>query len=424
MDFEEAMLYINSFSHSGRKVTDLSRIRKLLNLLGNPQDNMKFVHIAGTNGKGSVLEYCSNALINAGYKTGQFTSPFIREYCDRIRINGRNIPKEKAAYYCMYVKKYADNLYFSQFEITFAIALLYFKEEACDIVFLEAGIGGELDATNIISSPLVSVITSVSLDHTQILGDTIEEIAEQKVGIIKRNSYTVLSYDNEDSVKKIAYRKAFEKGSALIVPDSSQIHITKLNLKETEFKYKNKLYKLKMCGRHQIVNAVTAIEVLLILNNIKFKISYEQIFKALSSASVELRTEIVRYDPLVMIDGGHNIAGINSLAEILQNSGEERFVGLIGMVKGKAVDYAAERLSQIFEYVFCTDGFIENSIPAEKLCELFKRNNCPAEYCGYREALKKAFNYSSENKAALIICGSLYFSSAVKNEFLINGLCL
>ena len=421
MNFEEAMIYINSFSQSGRKVTDLSRIKKLLNLIGNPQDNLKFVHIAGTNGKGSVLEYCSNALINAGYKTGQFTSPYIKEYCDRIRINGQNIPKEKVAYYCMYVKKYADNLFFSQFEITFAIALLYYKEEACDIVFLEAGIGGELDATNIISSPLVSVITSVSLDHTQILGDTIEEIAVQKVGIIKENSYAVLSYDNEESVKKIALSKAFEKGSTLIVPDSSQIYIDKLNLKETEFRYKNKLYKLKMCGKHQIVNAVTAIEILSILNNIKFKISYDHIYSALSSVSVELRTEIVRYDPLVIIDGGHNIAGINSLCEILRNSGEERFVGLIGMVKGKAYEYAAEKLSEIFEYVFCAEGFIENNIPAEKLCDLFKKNNCPAEYCEYREALKKACNYSVENSAALIVRGSLYFCSAVKSEFLINS---
>ena len=288
MNFEEAMIYINSFSQSGRKVTDLSRIKKLLNLIGNPQDNLKFVHIAGTNGKGSVLEFCSNALINAGYKTGQFTSPYIKEYCDRIRINGQNIPKEKVAYYCMYVKKYADNLFFSQFEITFAIALLYYKEEACDIVFLEAGIGGELDATNIISSPLVSVITSVSLDHTQILGDTIEEIAVQKVGIIKENSYAVLSYDNEESVKKIALSKAFEKGSTLIVPDSSQIYIDKLNLKETEFRYKNKSYKLKMCGKHQIVNAVTAIEILSILNNIKL---WEVRLMALKQGSISIDTE-------------------------------------------------------------------------------------------------------------------------------------
>ena len=153
-----------------------------------------------------MLEYCSNALINAGYKTGQFTSPYIKEYCDRIRINGQNIPKEKVAYYCMYVKKYADNLFFSQFEITFAIALLYYKEEACDIVFLEAGIGGELDATNIISSPLVSVITSVSLDHTQILGDTIEEIAVQKLVSLKKTAmqycHTIMKNQLKNCIKQ------------------------------------------------------------------------------------------------------------------------------------------------------------------------------------------------------------------------------
>ena len=149
MNFENAMEYINSFSHTGAKITDLSRIKKLLNLLGNPQDKLKFVHIAGTNGKGSVLEYCSNAFIKAGYKTGQFTSPYILTYCDRIRINSINIPENKVAEICEIVKQSVDDSPYSQFEITFAIALLYFRSEKCDVIFLEAGIGGILDATNI-----------------------------------------------------------------------------------------------------------------------------------------------------------------------------------------------------------------------------------------------------------------------------------
>lgn len=417
MNYKETINYINQFSHSGKKVTDLSRIKKLLDLIGNPQNSLKFVHIAGTNGKGSVLEYCSNALINAGYKTGQFTSPYIKEYCDRIRINGENIPKNRVAAYCERIKKHADNLFFSQFEITFAIALLYFKDEACDIIFLETGIGGELDATNIINPPLVSVITSVSLDHTQILGNTIEEIARQKIGIIKENSHVVLSNDNTDSVKKLTLERADEKGSVLIIPDSLQLQITKLNLTETEFIYKNKKYKLKMCGKHQITNALSAIEVLEVLKNQQYKISYNNIYDALSSAAVELRIEVVKYDPLVIIDGGHNIAGIDSLTDILKNCGKNNFIGLLGMVQGKAAEYAAKKLSEIFEYVFCADGFIENNIPAYKLSEYFKIYKCPTEYYNYKEAFQKAYDYTIKHSSALVICGSLYFSSAIKNEF-------
>lgn len=420
MNFEETINYINNFSHSGRKVTDLSRIKKLLNLIGDPQNSLKFVHIAGTNGKGSVLEYCSNALINAGYKTGQFTSPYIKEYCDRIRINSQNIPKNSVAKLCEYVKKYANDSSFSQFEITFAIALLYFKEEKCDIVFLETGIGGELDATNIIAPPLASVITSVSLDHTQILGHTVEEIARQKIGIIKENSHVVLSYDNTDSVKKLTLERSAEKGSILVIPDSRQLKITKLDLSETEFIYKNKKYKLKMCGKHQITNALTAIEVLEILKNQEFEISYNNVYYALSSSSVELRIEVVKNDPLVIIDGGHNIAGIDSLSDMLENCGRNTFIGLVGMVQGKAAEYAAKKLSEIFEHVFCADGFIENNIPADKLSEFFEINKCPSEFYEYKEAFHKAYDYTIKHSSALVICGSLYFSSAIKNEFFIE----
>ncbi len=149
-----AIEYINSFSHTGKKVTDLSRISGLLRRLGNPQKGQKFVHIAGTNGKGSTLEYMSQVLIKAGYKTGQFTSPFIEEYNDRIRINGENIPDERLENICVRVKEAVSDEVYSQFEITFAVALIYFLEEKCDIVFLETGIGGLLDATNVIERPL------------------------------------------------------------------------------------------------------------------------------------------------------------------------------------------------------------------------------------------------------------------------------
>ena len=418
MNFENAMEYINSFSHTGAKITDLSRIKKLLNLLGNPQDKLKFVHIAGTNGKGSVLEYCSDALIKAGYKTGQFTSPYILTYCDRIRINSINIPENKVAEICEIVKQSVDDSPYSQFEITFAIALLYFRSEKCDIIFLEAGIGGILDATNIIKPPLASVITSISLDHVQLLGDTVEKIAMQKAGIIKENSPVIASYDNKESVIKILSDTAEKTHSNLIVPDKNQIQIINMNLSGTEFEYKGSNYRLKMCGKHQIINALTAIETLNILKKYGFDIPQNCIYDALAETSVGSRIEIFDGNPMIIIDGGHNMAGVDSLIETLRFSGKNNFVGLVGMVNGKAHEYAVRRFSEIFRHVFCAEGFIENNTPAKHLAELFQQNGCTTECYEYKTAYKKAVEYAKKHSEVLVVCGSLYLSSDIKSDFL------
>ncbi|MGN1480386.1 bifunctional folylpolyglutamate synthase/dihydrofolate synthase [Porcipelethomonas sp.] len=418
MNFKDAMDYINSFSHTGARITDLSRIKKLLDLLGNPQNKLKFVHIAGTNGKGSVLEYCSNALIKSGYKTGQFTSPYILSYCDRIRINGCNIPESKVAQICSYVKDSVDNSPFSQFEITFAIALIYFLEEKCDIIFLETGIGGELDATNIINPPLTSVITSVSLDHVKLLGDTVEKIAVQKSGIIKKNSPVIVSYDNKESVIKIFAEKAADTQSKLIIPDSHKVNIVNMELTGTDFIYKNNCYHLKMCGKHQVTNAVTAIEILHVLEESRFFITPENIQKSLAETSVGSRIEVFDGNPMIIIDGGHNIAGIDSLVNALKLSGKKTFTGMVGMVEGKSHEYAVSRFSKIFDHVFCADGFIENNISAEYLAGLFKQNGCPAEYYDYKTAYTKALEYAGRHSEVLVVCGSLYLSSDVKRDCL------
>ncbi|MDE6784923.1 MAG: bifunctional tetrahydrofolate synthase/dihydrofolate synthase, partial [Ruminococcus sp.] len=172
MKFYECMKFINSFSKSGNPVTDLSRAENLMRLVGNPEKKLKFVHVAGTNGKGSTVEYISNALIYSGYKTGQFTSPFVMHYTDRIRINGMEIDEKSFCEICESLIHVIDDQPYSQFEITMAVAMLWYEREKCDIVVLEAGIGGLLDCTNVIPPPLLSVITSISLDHTAILGDT------------------------------------------------------------------------------------------------------------------------------------------------------------------------------------------------------------------------------------------------------------
>lgn len=415
MNFKQAMDYINSFSHSGKRITDLSRISGLLECLDNPQKKLKFVHIAGTNGKGSVLEYCSNAFINSGIKTGQFTSPYILTYCDRIRINGENIPCERVAEICAEVKKAVSSDYYSQFEITFAIALLYFLEEKCEIVFLETGIGGTLDATNVIENPLVCAVTSVSLDHTAILGGTVEEIAAHKLGIVKKHAPLVLSLNNKESVKKMAMEITAENKSSLIIPDKNKLEIIRNSIFGTDFIYKNQKYSLKMCGEHQVINALTAIEILEILRD-SYKISDSDISKSLSESFVSSRIEVIGDNPPVIIDGGHNEAGIDSLIEVLMQSGIERVTAVLGMVEGKSADYAIEKMSHISEKVYCVDGYTDNNIPAEILAEKFNCLGIEAKCCCYKNAFEDAFEYAKENNIPLLVCGSLYLASGIKTD--------
>ncbi len=416
MDFKQSMDYISGFSKSGKTVKDLSRISGLLDLLGEPQKALKFVHIAGTNGKGSVLEYCSNAFIASGYKIGQFTSPYVTTYCDRIRINGENIPEKKTAEICTKVKTAVKSDFYSQFEISLAIALLYFKEEKCDIVFLETGIGGTLDATNIIDAPLASVITSISFDHTGILGNTVEEIAAHKLGIIKKNCPSFISCDNTDEVIKLAQNKASEKNSKLVIPDIKCCHIKKCNIEGSEFTYKNINYTLNMCGKHQIINALTAIEIVEYLRKF-FLLSNENTVKALSETIIGSRIEKAGKNPEIIIDGGHNASGINSLANILKHSGIKNAVGIFGMVYGKPIDYGVKSLYGIFKKVYCVDGFADNCIPAEIISKKFENMGVEAIGLHYEKGFGEAYSYAKKHNLLLLACGSLYLASEIKKLF-------
>ncbi|MBR0141381.1 MAG: bifunctional tetrahydrofolate synthase/dihydrofolate synthase, partial [Ruminococcus sp.] len=281
MNFNQCMDFINSYSKSGGKITDLSRAKELMDSIGNPEKSLKFVHIAGTNGKGSTLEYISNALIFSGYKTGQFTSPFIIRYNDRIRINGIEIDDESLCEIADFVKSKVSDREYSQFEITMAIAFLWFQREKCDIVVLETGIGGLLDCTNIIPSPLLSVITSISLDHTALLGNTVEEIAVQKAGIIKENSAVIISPDNSDKVTDIILKTAKEKNAEFLQHEKTSPYGD--GGLYASFIYKNQRYQPKMVGIHQYYNALTSLSACCYLRKKGFDIPDENIKKSVET---------------------------------------------------------------------------------------------------------------------------------------------
>lgn len=413
MNIDETMDFINSFSKSGKAITDLSRAERLMKRVGNPEKQLEFVHVAGTNGKGSTVEYISNALIYSGYKTGQFTSPFITHYADRIRINGQEIDEESLCEIAETVKNAADSRDYSQFEITMAIALLWYVREKCDIVVLEAGIGGLLDCTNIIPPPVVSVITSISLDHTAILGDTVEKIAVQKAGIVKENSAVVLSVYNKKSVVEIVGRAASEKGSLFIQPDEKGLEILGISAEGSRFRYCGTEYDAAMIGRRQCVNAATAIEACRYIRSCGFDVSEENIRKSIGTSRVKARVQFIAGNPPVIVDGGHNPDGVENVISFV--GGMKSIAAVMGMVDSKDYESSVRRVSRYCDIIYTVDGFAYNCISAEKLAETAGRYTQSEACASLGEAVARAKKYACENSGTVLVCGSLYLASEYLN---------
>lgn len=410
MTFEESMAYIQGFSKSGAPVKNLSRIRNLLEKLGDPQQELNFIHIAGTNGKGSTLALSSAAAIEAGFKTGQFTSPFMIRFNDRIRINGKDIPDERLAELCTKVSQCSASAECSQFEITFAIALLYFKEEKCDLVFLETGIGGLLDATNVIDSPLVSVITSISPDHTNLLGSSISEIAAHKAGIIKNQCPVIISADNDPHVIEYIKSEAERKSAPVRMPDSYDCDILSEDISGTHFLYHSVRYELRMPGHHQVFNALTAIEIVRILSMHGYLISAQNVSDAFRKVQVPARVQQICDDPVVILDGSHNQASVLALADVIRSSGRSPVILVCGMLRSKDYTTASQILAQIADHVVCVDGFAPDAVPAHQLKKLFSAY-CTAETMPIENALQFAKKLAAKDGGIAVICGSLYLAS-------------
>ena len=422
MNCADTMNFINSYSKSGGKITDLSRARELMDRIGNPEKKLRFVHIAGTNGKGSVVEYISCALISAGYKTGQFTSPFILRYNDRIRINGCEISDDVLCRIAETVKNKIDSKPYSQFEITMAIAMLWYLEEKCDIVVLETGIGGLLDSTNVIPPPLLSVITSISLDHTAILGNTVEEIAFQKAGIIKKGSAVVSSIDNPETVTNIIRNTAAEIEAEFIQPDQNSyipVQVKDFSLGGIPFTYKGIEYHPAMPGTAQSAcNAPTAIEACLYLRKKGFDIKDEDIKHSIETACVKGRLQVIDGEPPVIVDGGHNENGVFVLSCQMRHirHHNKKIYTIAGMVDTKDYQPCIELIAKLSDKVFTVDGFAPNCVPAEKLAEIAGRSTL-SEASFLAEAVKNAKALALENNGIVIVCGSLYLASEYLNKY-------
>ncbi|MCM1263737.1 MAG: bifunctional folylpolyglutamate synthase/dihydrofolate synthase [Butyrivibrio sp.] len=341
MNYIEAMEYVDSIQRYG-SVLGLQNMQRLCERLGNPQESLKFVHIAGTNGKGSVLAYVSTVLQMAGYKVGRYISPTIQDYRERFQINGRLIAKAKFCMYLEQVKQAAGQMeaeglpHPTPFEIETAIAFLYFADKKCDIVVLETGLGGRLDATNIITTTVCAVLTSISMDHMAMLGKSLEEIAKQKAGIIK-DGCRVVSCRQKDEAAKAIEDTAKARGCSLTVADSAMAENIKYGLNKQSFSYgKYKKLEISMAGKYQIDNAVLAVEVINALQGEGFKISEDKLRQGLSLTRWIGRFSVIGKKPLFIIDGAHNEDAARRLSESIRfYFTNKRIIYIMGVLADK-----------------------------------------------------------------------------------------
>lgn len=415
MTYTECIDFINSFSKSGKPQNKLNRFKNLTDKLNNPHIGLKFIHVAGTNGKGSVCEYISNALTNCGYKVGKFTSPFIIDLTERIQINNKNISHNDLADLCSIVKTAVDsnnNHDYSQFEIFTAIAFLYFRNENTDYVVLETGIGGLLDCTNIVI-PEISVITSIDFDHTNILGNTISEIAVHKAGIIKPNRPVFSAPFQHKEAVAVLKETAKSNNSKLTFAKESELKIHKNSIYGTEFYYKDTLYKTKMGGKHQSINASLAIEALKFM-----KIPQNSILKSLENSQLSARLEVLNSDIPIIADGGHNASGTLMTYELIREAGLSPVL-ICGMLSTKDFKPTLKNLLKTAKHAVFVDSFSPLAVNSKILAEFAEGCGVKAYICeNERESAKKAMElYGSEKDIdSVLICGSLYLAGIFCGE--------
>ena len=312
VDYLQARDYIAN-GNSGKIVLGLDRVRKLCEFLGNPQDKVKLIHISGTNGKGSVGTFIASVLTASGYKVGRYTSPDVLNYRDKFSINGQWISEDEFASLTDVISRFVDKMPDrpTPFEIETALAYYYFEQNDCDFAVVECGMGGKEDATNVADNKVLSVLTSVALDHTQFLGDTLEKITEQKIGIVKGSPLVSASqYPEVLAVLK-------DEISDLTLADVSKIVNTKLSFEETIFDYKEyKNIKIKMLGKFQCENAALALEVIDKLKELGYEI--DNVYEGMEKALWPCRFDLVSTEPIIIIDGAHNPHGALALRENIQ----------------------------------------------------------------------------------------------------------
>ena len=396
MTIEQAMELIHGVEWRGSR-PGLSRVRELLHRLGDPQDGLQFVHIAGTNGKGSTAAMLASILRAAGYTTGLFTSPYLERFAERMQVNGVPVPD-------------------AEFELVTAAAMLWFRRRGCDVVVLEVGLGGRLDATNVIAAPACAVITNIGLDHTEILGDTLEQIAREKAGILKPGTRAV-SYPQTPEVRAVLHEICAQRGIPLTEADAAAIVPLTDGVDGQAFTYRGAEYTLPLLGAHQLRNAAVALEAVTALRARGWRIPDAAVRAGLAQVRWPARFELLRRAPWFVLDGGHNPQCAQTVADNLARYFPGRRITLlVGVLADK--DYPAMLAAldgQAAAYIAATP-LSPRALPAAELGDYLKRFGKPVTVCADpAQAAELALAHAAPED---VICavGSLYMAGAIRMD--------
>ena len=419
MNYAEALEYIHSVNWTFCK-PGLERIGELCERLGHPENKLKFIHVAGTNGKGSTSAMLDSVLRAAGYKTGLYTSPYIRVFNERMRVNGKNISDSELASLTEYIKPIADGMNDkpTEFELITALAFEYFARHNCDVVILEAGMGGRLDSTNIINTSVLSIITGIALDHTAFLGDTVEKIAFEKAGIIKP-LIPVIFGGTDASAEAVIRDKADELGSAFKTVDYSALLVKDMSLDGTVFNFgKYQDLKISLLGSYQPRNAAIVVSAVDVLRENGFEISDAALKEGLSSAEWQGRFEILSREPLIIFDGAHNPQGIEAAVESIAFYFRSQKVALVtGVLRDKDYTYIARKLSTVASAAFTFTPDSPRALDSKEYASVLSSAGISAISCdSVFSALDKAKEYAKANSCPVICAGSLYaYAEIIEN---------
>lgn len=423
MDYREASGYINELGRLGSR-PGLERVKELASRLDNPQDKLRIIHITGTNGKGSVAMFIAGILKCAGFKTGLFTSPHIERINEEIRMDCNEISEADFAEYVGRVKAEADKMagdgfdHPTRFEVLTALAYLYFYEKNCDFAVMEVGMGGRADATNIISTPVVSVITKIAADHIPLLGNSLEDIAYEKAGIIKKGVNVVI-YPQEDSVLRVIKEFSDIMNARLYYAEPDQIfgiELSKGRLCFSHLSYGR--LQTPVVGVHQVQNASVALKTIDVLNELGYAIPKGAVAQGLSSAAWPGRFELLRTDPDVYIDGGHNPDGIRSLVETFKWIYPDKKANVImGVMKDKEYETMVREISTITKRFIAVTPDSPRSLPGDDLAKVMRRYCKNVEFSvTIEEAVRKLLT-SVSNDEIIVAAGSLYYIGRVRKMF-------
>ncbi|MDD3262093.1 MAG: bifunctional folylpolyglutamate synthase/dihydrofolate synthase, partial [Oscillospiraceae bacterium] len=417
MTYEKVLKQIFAL-HRFKKVPGLANLRVLLHTLGDPQKKLRFVHVAGTNGKGSVSTMTASVLQHSGFRTGLFTSPFVIDFRERMQINGSMISPEELVNVAEKVfppllQMERGGQEISEFEAVTALGLCWFAQQKCDLVVLEVGLGGRLDATNVIAKPMCAVITHISYDHTEILGDTLTKIAGEKCGILKEGCNVVCAPGQAPEALAIIRQTAKERHCFLTEAREENLQVCQSTLSGTDFQYRGHQLHLPLAGAYQVRNAAAALACVSVLKNRcgLWQITAETCREGLAAVKMSARFEVFAGTPPAVLDGAHNPDGAAALADSLRRflSGR-RLAAVTGMCADKDTGHFVHTLAPLFADAIAVPVRNPRAMPPQVLADLWQAAGVPAEAaCTPLEGLAQAATLAGSD-GAVIVCGSLYLA--------------